>query len=62
MYFDVVLTEDMQPVFNDTPEEVCEWLRTHTIDVERDNLEVCEGETMRMYTVSEYLTKHGVDV
>lgn len=59
MYFDAVLTEDMYPVFNGTSDEVCTWLTTHTVDVERDNVQVCDGRTMQMHTVADYLAMHG---
>lgn len=52
MYFDAVLDKDSRPIFNGTPEETMEWLKTnqwaHKVDV-------CIGRTMQIVSVPEYL-------
>ena len=52
MYFDAVLNNDMEPLFNGTPAEVKDWLEKNETDI---SILVCLGETMRVVSVPEYL-------
>ena len=54
MYFDAVVTESMEVLFNGTPEETVEWLRENPTD---EKTRVVPGKTLRVLTVSEYLEK-----
>lgn len=51
-YFDAVLTQNMNPIFNDTPEKVVEWLEGLTPD---PSWQVCLGKTMQLIPVRSYL-------
>ena len=55
MYFDAVLDRNLHPVFNGTPEATREWLHTNHQRVDIDDLQVCVGKSLRMFSVSEYL-------
>lgn len=52
MYFDAVLDEHMQPVFNGTPAAVGAWLKENSWAEHHD---VCNGRTGRIMPVSEYI-------
>lgn len=53
MYFDAVLDNSMQPIFNGTPDETRNWLLKNPED--HADVVVCEGQGMKIMTVSEYL-------
>jgi len=53
-YFDAVLDENMQPLFNGTPEATKEWLRNRT-ESENNNVQVSPGHQLRLMTVEDYL-------
>jgi hypothetical protein len=55
MYFDAVINEKYEPLFNGTPEETKKWLVSDEIPDEQ--LNVVRGYDMRVLTVSEYLEK-----
>ena len=52
MFFDAVLDENFDPIFNDKPAVVKKWLRDHPSP---SKLIVVDGETLRQKTVAEYL-------
>lgn len=54
MYFDAVLDENMQPLFNGTPEETKAWLENNETD---NSVRVCIGESMVLVTVPEYMRR-----
>mgnify|MGYP001085184536 CR=1 FL=1 len=56
-YFDAVLTDDMKPLCNGSPEEVLEWLEARPQF--HDEIQVCIGRTMKFVTVQEYLEEFG---
>jgi hypothetical protein len=51
-YFDAVLDENMQPVFNGTPEQTQEWLKCNAWAIK---LSVCIGRTMQMVSAKDYV-------
>ena len=51
-YFDAVLDENMQPVFNGTPEETQAWLLANSWAIE---LSVCIGRTMQVVSAKDYV-------
>ena len=53
-FFDMVLDGGMNPVFNDTPEIVKEWLLTHDVD---DEHTVCIGRRIEVVSVEDYLRR-----
>lgn len=53
MYFDVVLNENMDVLFNNTPEKVGEWLSENK--EKNSNWIVIPGESLNQMTVAEYL-------
>lgn len=55
MYLDAVLTQNLQPVYNSTPEEVKEWLSQRVEKEDMSSYQVCVGQTMAMLSVDEYL-------
>jgi len=58
MYFDAVLTDDLEPIFNGTREEVHAWLDRDEDETSRDtNLQVCDGRTLKIMSVDEYLAR-----
>jgi hypothetical protein len=55
-YFDAVLDVDLNPVFNGTTEETMEWLEQRIINQQTMlGLYVCDGRTLRIISVSEYM-------
>ena len=52
LYFDAVLNDDMEPVFDGTPEEVKAWLEANETEF---STQVCIGSTMKLVSVPEYL-------
>lgn len=50
-YYDAVLDENMNPLFNGTPEDTKEWLEKNKTD---NSVRVCIGESMVLVTVPEY--------
>lgn len=52
MFFDAVLDQDCQPIFNDTPAMVRKWLLDQPSPA---TLIVVDGATMKQKTVAEYL-------
>lgn len=55
MYFDVVLHEDMRPVFNGTREETVAWLNANRHDPDFSKLQVVDGRTLNFMSTTEYL-------
>lgn len=57
MYFDAVLDKDLKPMFNGTPEATRQWIEDQKIQdlAFVNDLQVCDGRNMRMYSVREYL-------
>lgn len=55
MYFDAVLYDGVNPVFNGTPEETKEWLRNNIKDPDANHLSVCIGQTLATVSVADYL-------
>lgn len=53
IYFDAVLTSNMMPIFNGTPEQTVEWLKKNP---DASNLTVCIGKTLQIVTVAKYLS------
>lgn len=53
MYFDAVLDDQLQPIFNGTPAEVRAWLKKNEGDP--NIYRVCPGKSMRLLTVKQYL-------
>jgi hypothetical protein len=52
MYFDAVLDENMNVLFNGTPDETKKWLEENEVD---DNtVRVCIGTSMAIVTTLEY--------
>lgn len=54
IYFDAVLDENMQPLFNGTPEETKEWLEKNETN---NSIRVCIGESLALVTVQEYMRR-----
>jgi hypothetical protein len=54
VYFDAVLDENRMPVFNGTPDETREFLRTNE---NNDGLRVCAGRTLKIMSVEDYLAQ-----
>lgn len=54
MFFDAVVTKNLEPVFNGTPEQTREWLETTP---EVDHLYVCVGISLAVVPVAKYLSK-----
>jgi hypothetical protein len=54
-FFDGVLDEHMDVVFNGTPEETLQFLQENMED-SKDFL-VCSGEDIKIYTVEQYLER-----
>ena len=52
-YYDAVLDNNMQPVFNGTPQETREWLLQRPD--EHKDWQICPGYRMRLMTVQDYL-------
>lgn len=55
MYFDAVLDDRMKPVFNGTPDETENWLKTNPKKLDLSTHTVCYGYSMDVVKVSEYL-------
>lgn len=55
MFFDAVIDRDMQPLYNDTPEKVEEWLLLH--GEQWKNFRVVAGKTMKILSVEEYIAE-----
>jgi len=53
-YFDAVLTQDMLPLYNGTPEEVRTWLEKNTTF---ESIIVCDGRTLECMSPSVYLER-----
>lgn len=53
MYFDAVLDDNFQPVFNGTPEETKAWLGARP--EEHSDWQVCPGRSMNPVSVDKYL-------
>lgn len=53
-YFDAVLDENMNPLFNGTSEDTKEWLEKNETD---NSVRVCIGESMVLVTVQEYMRR-----
>lgn len=53
MYFDAVLDERMNPIFNGTPEETKKWLSENRNNP--DVAQVCDGRNMRLVSIDDYL-------
>jgi hypothetical protein len=54
MFFDAVLDENGDPIFNDTPAVTKKWLNDHPSP---SNLIVVDGKTLTQQTVAEYLNE-----
>lgn len=52
VYLDAVLDQDFQPIFNNTPEEVTNWLKENPSTEKRW---VCVGRSLRFVTPEDYL-------
>ena len=52
MYLDAVFDEEMNPVFNDTPENVKDWLEKNP---DKQDLDVCIGRTLKVVSARDYL-------
>lgn len=60
MYFDAVMTEAMDVIFNGTPKEVNAWLKENgwlKPDSKQPPIQVCIGRTLEMVSPSEYLSR-----
>jgi hypothetical protein len=55
MYFDAVLDDRMNPLYNGTTEEVLAWLETE----KPMTVSVCIGKTMQLVTVEKYVEQFG---
>jgi hypothetical protein len=55
MYFDAVLDDRMNPLYNGTTEEVLAWLETE----KPMTVSVCIGKTMQIVTVEKYVEQFG---
>lgn len=53
-YFDAVLDENMQVLFNGTPQDTKEWLEKSKTD---SSVRVCIGESMVLVTIPEYMRR-----
>ena len=53
MYFDAVLDENLEPIFNGTPEEVKTWLRAHREEISPRS-QVCVGESLLLVSLEVY--------
>lgn len=54
MYFDAVLSKNMKPLFNGSPEDTKQWLKDNET---RSSDLVCKGDTLELMTVEEYLER-----
>jgi hypothetical protein len=55
MYFDAVLNDTMEPLFNGTPGETKKWLEENNTG--DNSVRVCIGVSMTLVTVPEYMRR-----
>lgn len=56
-YFDAVLDDNMQPVYNGTPEQTYKWL-SGSAEHFTNTYQVCRGKDMRLFEIADYLREH----
>jgi hypothetical protein len=54
MYFDCVVDENLDPVYNGTPKETKAWLESQEVSL-TITWQVCVGETLDMVSIPRYL-------